>query len=356
MLRVGSVVAFEDGEATVRDSGSNLSTGAGTASVTLATGETSETFALRRDDPLFSVYADILKDSLKSREPVAVEFFGAQPVSRILLPQVRRIADVTEIRPNEGLVVRAAGSSIPFLLPGHLRRTFEESLRSAAQAKQELLVTDDPDTHEILDVQPLDPDTRSSRSLDEQAEGERATAASEKLTSLLDVLRVRDVFNELSSQADIPFDYPDEGCTARAHKMFRLLSEQGIQCSKIWNFGREGDRAQIDQDLNFYTLNHPKGYVEWMFHVAVLVSVELPSKKRTRMVLDPCMFDRPVRVAEWVSLQHDSAAVLQVTRPEIYRHWLLEDIEYDPFLEKTLSELSVYSKRRNVRTRSLGLA
>jgi hypothetical protein len=188
------------------------------------------------------------------------------------------------------------------------RFRFVNLLKSSEQQKKKLLITNDPDTHEILDVRP------SYESVSRESLMEPAPEAAE----LLSLKRATEVFNFLAHKCDIPFDYPDEYCNARAHEMFRRLRGLGIACKKVWSFG--GDGKRMDSAIRVFTPHHPDGVVGWLFHVAVLIKVKLPSpfKPVVDMVLDPALVDRPIRLPDWLALQHDSTAVCEKTRPEFY--------------------------------------
>jgi hypothetical protein len=110
--------------------------------------------------------------------------------------------------------------------------------------------------------------------------------------SLITKQRAKELFDEMASQKHIPFNYPQDGCYARAHEMSRLLEKQGIITTKVF----------IEGDLRVDTKNSPSGYVEWWYHVAPIVKVQDGSKEEL-YVFDPSIFDRPVPLKEWVQIQ-----------------------------------------------------
>jgi hypothetical protein len=108
----------------------------------------------------------------------------------------------------------------------------------------------------------------------------------------------------------IPFKYPDDGCWARAHEMYRLMLAMGITSRKIW----------IDGNLHTPTRNNPNCFVDWGWHVAPTVSVCLGFFGRGRMVMDPSLFTTPVSEATWKGVQGDPGATLTDTDGTVFWH------------------------------------
>lgn len=102
-------------------------------------------------------------------------------------------------------------------------------------------------------------------------------------------------FSSVSRQPHIPFQYPLNGCWARAHEMVRLI-ERYFDCdprtivAKIWNFG----------SLEAETDNNPRCRVRWRHHVAPIVKVDTEF-----LVIDPSLFGRPVSIDDWRHRQSD---------------------------------------------------
>lgn len=120
------------------------------------------------------------------------------------------------------------------------------------------------------------------------------------------------IFNYLSAQKQIPFDFPNRGCEARAHAMSLLLKKMSIQSGKIFALG----------NLRFKTEKSANGYVDWRFHVAIFLRLKNTNNMTEDFVIDPSMFDRPVSVKEWLSkqLEHPTAKLdrLFYTPNEVY--------------------------------------
>jgi hypothetical protein len=106
------------------------------------------------------------------------------------------------------------------------------------------------------------------------------------------------LFDEIGALDTIPFDYPVDGCFARAHAMARHIQERGAVCAKVWNHGV--DKFLVVPGTEF-------GDIEWHYHVAVVVCVEGSDGQVRQMVIDPSLARgddaRPLTLDEWVALQ-----------------------------------------------------
>jgi hypothetical protein len=98
-------------------------------------------------------------------------------------------------------------------------------------------------------------------------------------------------FRQMAVQQDIAFCYPIDGCYSRAHLMARRLHKLGYRPGKVWAFAN-------GEWLHARTLNDPRGYVEWGWHVAPTLRVRTTDGVQD-MVLDPSLCSRPVTLDEW---------------------------------------------------------
>lgn len=306
---VASVQRFEEPSGD-GPSGVNLLTPGARARVSLE----GNTYLIDPEDPSYTGWTRILRSRERSGKPVYVETESAgeagERITRIEVPRLRQVAEIFPIPEREGFGVSLAGSPLLLYVPFE-RSEALQSLRAAQEQGQEVLITSDAETEEVLDVRPFAvPEERAAL-----LAGLVFPPFPGQLTDVLSIRQVLDEFEFLVSQADIPFDFPRDCCTARAHAMFGLLRSRGFRCRKIWNYGGGGVAAL--SKLRFFTLLARKGFVTWRLHVAPLVNVRLGNGHVVPMVLDPAMFSRPVRVAEWVALQHDSSAVQQISDPEL---------------------------------------
>ena len=112
--------------------------------------------------------------------------------------------------------------------------------------------------------------------------------------TIVDSLTVYKIFNDLAAQENIPFAFPERGCEARAHAMALLLEKENIRTGKIFVTG-------------FFKVNTPhtpSGFVVWKYHVALTLWVRHPITQEVETyVIDPSLFNGPVKIHDWVSVQ-----------------------------------------------------
>ena len=103
------------------------------------------------------------------------------------------------------------------------------------------------------------------------------------------------------STSCVPFDYPDTGCDARAEQMCRALAEHGFTAGKVWVFDDDGHHMKI-------ATHTAKGRCDigWSFHVAVYVRLEKVNGEAGVYVLDPSLFDGPIRLSGFLAALHVS--------------------------------------------------
>lgn len=286
-------------------------------------------------DRFFEFHAALVRERADGEEVLYVETDpSGELATRILIPEEVTVADI--FQDEQGLVVRAAASQTPLRLSKDSPDSFRQLLEQALHTKEELLVTDDPVTHEILDVRypfrgaegpggpapPLPPDDGTVPIV---------PLAVLAVPSTLSLRQARSAFQFLATQSHIRFDYPDGYCLGRAHEMCRLLALLKIRANKIWNH-----EAQLQTLVHFFTVNHPHGFVDWTLHTAPLVLVRLPNKQVVEMILDPAMFHHPARVEQWVSLQHGSSSVQSQTDAIVFSQF---PPKKDPLFRSTNKQL-----------------
>lgn len=116
---------------------------------------------------------------------------------------------------------------------------------------------------------------------------------------LLDLKRLavaKAFFSRVQRQPHIPFQFPGNGCQARAHEMCRLIEcylhpDPAAVVAKVWNVAEE-------DDLIVKTDNNPYCRVRWFYHVAPVVKVD-----NRLLVIDPALFEQPVTVERWLAKQ-----------------------------------------------------
>lgn len=307
---VASVQRFEAPSAAGLGGGNLFFTGGKAARVLLD----GKTYLIDPDDPRFPAWNRVLRRREESGKRVYAETApmgeGLERVTRLEIPRVREVAEIVPIPELRGFEVRLVGSPMLLFLPqereGLLGLLAASRDTAADEPPLEVVITADPVTHEILDAREFVPSLGELALFDAAAAPQFPPVLAETLT----LGEALEEFQRLAAKPNIPFDYPDDCCTARAHEMYKLLRLRGFRCRKIWNYGGGGVAAQ--SALRLFTLHHPQGFVRWSMHVAPLVRVDLGGGTVDDMVLDPAIFDRPARIADWVALQHDTTAVQQV--------------------------------------------
>ena len=130
------------------------------------------------------------------------------------------------------------------------------------------------------------------------------------------------LFEDLAGLDYVPFDYPKDGCPARAHEMCRVMRERGIDCAKAWNFGVTAAPNIVSPEF---------GGIRWVYHVAPIVCVRQADGSVRQLVLDPSIDQtRPLTVDEWLARQGGPAGQrLELTddRPYAYRPTNIRDTD-----------------------------
>ncbi len=130
------------------------------------------------------------------------------------------------------------------------------------------------------------------------------------------------IFNELSSNVDIPFKYPVDGCYARAHKMVQILEKKGIIAGK----------AFVEGEL--YVDSKIFGEIGWSYHVAPVVLVK-KGNENIPYIIDPSLFSKPVTFEEW------KKTMLSKPKSVFEKEYFTNRFAYDP--RDGESKLSTYT-------------
>jgi hypothetical protein len=208
---------------------------------------------------------------------------------------------------NGNLSVRLKPSSARHLL---LRSNPEfETMRASLEAAQagnlELLITETRDEHEIIDIRKPDVSTG----------GGPASGPSPIDDPPVSEARATQVFNNMNGQSCspcsptsdcIPFLYPDDGCWIRAHIMCHLMRAGGPDPAT--NPPEDPEKVWIDFAgyPSIPTANHPDCAVNWGWHVAPTLQVNVAGGVEKR-VIDPSMTHVPVSITDWRDLQDSTA-------------------------------------------------
>jgi hypothetical protein len=312
-VSVGRVTNLQDEEVVDHVSHTLIESG-GNAPVVVELGD-GTIHRLRRSDPNFDLWDPFLRSRLSSGEPVYIETDRAtREVQQILAPSLNYVRAIKNQPVDDQLeIVLILSPSAHYLNLHHPR--FKEllgQLEDAVKTGAAVLVTSDPITREIVDVRERPP--KSDDSQLPLPNGQVIETVPHNIeapeiihqVSVISVSRALDEFQYLGGQRQIPFDFPADCCTARAHEMCRLLNERGLTPEKVFNYGHGFEDNEYT--LLFRTNNVPKGFVKWLYHVAPVLEVRQSNSNHIPMVFDPSMFTRPVTIQHWQREQNDEFA------------------------------------------------
>jgi len=312
---------------------------------------------LSRDDRSAGAL-EILEELRKMGAPAYVEIDPeTRTISRLLIPLVTKVAFLSETK-DGGIQVMLEMSSALHVLE-RSNPDFEESLKAlqgAAENKTVAIITE-TDNHEIIDVRlfppelklpslpvppqpltpPAPPGKKPSRFLFWWWPWFCPNYINEETALAMFNLMSGKTCNPLTvSEPCIPFLYPDDGCWARAHEMYRLMLLQGVTSKKVWIYG----------SLHVSTKNNPYCQVFWGWHVAPTVCVRglglFGWLFRKEKVIDPALFSGPVTKDVWKSAQGDANAQLVGTDGTAYHRSYSGTIQYDPTYANTNYYLAYY--------------
>lgn len=121
--------------------------------------------------------------------------------------------------------------------------------------------------------------------------------------SVISEKRASELFELFKSDKKMAFDFPLDGCFARATMMARIAEENNIKVAKIYV---EGILRVKDASKEF-------PLVMWGYHVAPIVGIKKEDGTVVDMVFDPSLFDKPVSVDTWLNRMKTDG----VPKPEI---------------------------------------
>lgn len=104
--------------------------------------------------------------------------------------------------------------------------------------------------------------------------------------TLLSLKEVESLYKELAANKTIPFEFPFDGCYARAQAMAKIMEDKGIISGKAF---LEGNLSVESKEF---------GPISWRYHVAPIVMVQVGGKN-VPYVLDPSITTGPVTFEDW---------------------------------------------------------
>ncbi len=146
--------------------------------------------------------------------------------------------------------------------------------------------------------------------------------------SILSEDEANKLFKKIATRDDIPFGYPIDGCYARAHKMSRILEDEGIISGKAFVEGK------LFVDTKF-------GEIGWSYHVAPVVMVRKGGSV-IPYIFDPSLFDKAVPFDTW------KAKMMTKPKAMLSREYYTNRFAYDPddrtairsnYVEETIDDM-----------------
>lgn len=128
--------------------------------------------------------------------------------------------------------------------------------------------------------------------------------------TVLSAERAQEVFSILAKDEENSFNFPMDGCYARAHRMAQLMDEMDIVSGKAFIEG------------NLY-VDSKEVEIGWSYHVASLIAVK-KNGKIIPTVIDPVLFNRPVPYTEW------KAKLLAKPKSKLVSEYFTKRFNYDP--------------------------
>lgn len=290
--------------------------------------------------PRSVVWADILDSWRKADRPVYVEINPeTNVITQLLLPLVVTVESITPIITGD-IEVRLINSHALH----YLRRKnpdFQDilnALQIALEEESEVVVTDTLDGYQIIDVKPLPKPRMAAAPQARPTPPPPPTQVTpQKAQQLFDLVKSINCDPNTTPSPCIPFMYPDNGCWARAHEMCRIIIGEGEQPEKIWIYG----------DLHVQTSNHPNCQIPgWGWHIAPTLLVSTSTGTES-YVIDPSLFNGPIRQDQWKRVQGDPNAILEPSNASFYKRGQGESYEEydDSAYTKTRNDLDFYRGR-----------
>jgi hypothetical protein len=300
--------------------------------------KTGQTGMLDMKNPRAVHWANIIDRLKRENAPVYVEIDEETGIiTNLLIPMVDKVEALATDERGDVEVRLVHSPAIRILLKSdpHFEAIYQ-SLQSALADGAELLITETRDEHEIIDARPpMEPPEDPPEPVPDPPPDDPVSAE-----------RAQELFQDMNSESCnpcnppagcIPFKYPDNGCQHRAHKMSKMMVDDGEEPEKVWLSGI----------LTVPTPNHPDCRVVWGWHVAPTLNVVGEAEK---WVVDPSLGTSSESFTDWKNRQGDPGAT------ERYSDWTEWDVDGrpDPDLTSTNHYLGVYAELLQDRCLQLG--
>ncbi len=219
-----------------------------------------------------------------------------------------------------------------------------------------MIITDDPETHEIVDGgwRRLRP-RRSPSQSPMPATAPRMLPPSRDFhgtprSRFTETVSAQTCYPLTPTDSCNPFLYPDEGCWVRAHQMkFVIEQKTGIMVWKSWNYGGFAIEILL---LKLNTRNRPNCLVKWKYHVAPLVT----SDRLWLLCEGSSIFSHIVTQEAWKAVQQYEKSILVNTEGDVFtREFYPVKVSYDPsYWQRTDGLLRYFRDKLKLRSAEKG--
>lgn len=289
--------------------------------------------------PHAAVWASVLESMRQSNAPAYVEIDpSTNEITNLLVPLSVGVESITPVGHDRdvALVISHAKHFLRAANPD-----FAQLLQvlELARANKTLVAVTETADHDIIDVRPL-PGVSVTARPEAPPEGitgpgPTVSATLGQAQQMFDLVSARICCPASAAAPCIPFNYPDDGCWGRAHEMCRLMIAAGITPNKVWIFG----------NLRAASQNNPNCQVFWGWHVAPTLNVGADT-----YVIDPSLFNGPVKQATWAGVQGDpNPTLIPSPASTFWRDQNPASAITDPTYARTNSVLTTYRNALRVR-------
>jgi hypothetical protein len=265
--------------------------------------------------PTNVAYRSLIERMRRIHHPVAVSMNETRVITDVIVPFVGLVIRMT--RASDGsFQVGLNTSAIRFLLePNRPNFSTMRKFLQEARTTRTPVVIQATRTGRVIEEVGSDSDLQSFRAgeiIPRPIVGNKAIA----LASQVGAARATTLFNDMFGEdcgvgsgptRCIPFQFPDDGCWARADRMCDLLQRRhGLRAVKVWIHG----------NLRASTFFSPFCRVTWDWHVAP--ALRRAGEAAHLTILDPAVFDEPVSRARWKAEFGDRNARISVTDASVF--------------------------------------
>jgi hypothetical protein len=321
----------------------------------LVTFEGDRVGTLDMTSPRSAHWARIIDRLFNANQPVYVEIDEeTRVITLLLVPELEKVKSMTPDGHGNYRVALRGSPAVRLLLQTDPNfETLRTTLEDAMSDHTPLWVVETRDDHEIIEARPAGAALEAPVPFGGGAPPPgppplpTPTVVSEATAQLLFDQMAAEFCDPCSpSSTCITFNFPDNGCQARAHKMsYLMINDHGAEPEKIWYSGA----------LEVPTPNHYSCEVSWNWHVAPVLSVNIGGVTQRR-VIDPSLSPGPEDIATWQARQGTTTGTVQYTPWTSYL-WPPEfstEFQTDDDLSRTDAALVAYREQLQDRCNDYG--